>query len=139
MVDLQDRHTCPSLEEIGEYVRNPVFARFCDEVKEKYGCQEILQYSSCSLAPGWNVKFRKGGRALCTLYPREGYVTIMVVVGRKEKEAVEAALPDCDPRLRELYYQTQEGNGQRWLMIDVEDPDRLYQDVFCLLQIRRKP
>lgn len=25
MMDLQDKSTCPTLEEIGEYVRNPVF------------------------------------------------------------------------------------------------------------------
>lgn len=27
MIDLQDKSTCPTLEEIGEYVRNPVFMR----------------------------------------------------------------------------------------------------------------
>lgn len=37
----------------------------------------------------------------------------------------------------EKYHQTQEGNGQRWLMIDLEDEDELYKDLLRLIQIRR--
>ena len=85
---------------------------------------------------GWNVKFKKSGKALCTVYPRESYFTAMVVVGQKEKGAVEAALPSCAAALQELYARTREGNGQRWLMIDLEDRDGLYRDVFRLMDIR---
>jgi hypothetical protein len=34
MIDLKDKNQCPVLEEIGEYVGNPVFMQFCVEVKE---------------------------------------------------------------------------------------------------------
>lgn len=51
----------------------------------------------------------------------------MVVIGQKEKEAVSALLSDCCSRLRDIYRETPEGegNGQRWLMIDLEDLDSL--------------
>ncbi len=39
----------------------------------------------------------------------------MIVTGTKEKEPVEAILPECTARLSDIYNQTQEGNGQRWL------------------------
>ena len=42
----------------------------------------------------------------------------------KTKEEAEALLPGCTAELQELYEQTQEGNGQKWLMIDLEDQDR---------------
>ena len=29
MINLTDRNVCPSLEEIGEYIGNPVFLQFC--------------------------------------------------------------------------------------------------------------
>ena len=45
-------------------------------------------------------------------------------------------LADCTERLREIYRQTPEGNGQRWLMLDLEDPDELYRDVMRLIRIR---
>lgn len=56
-------------------------------------CREKIEYSSCSWISGWNIKFKKAGKTLCTVYPQEGYVTVMTVVGRKEKEAVENILP----------------------------------------------
>lgn len=45
---------------------------------------------------GCNVIFKKSGRRLCTIYPREVYFTVLVVIGSKVKEAVEIILCDCD-------------------------------------------
>lgn len=137
MIDPRDKSTRPTLEELAEYVGNPLFPRFCQEIKDTYQCQEAIEYSRCGLEPGWNVKFKKSGKALCTLYLREGFFTAMVVVGRKEQEAVEAVLPESTDRLRAVYQQTRACNGQRWLMIDLEDQDGLYQDVLRLIQIRK--
>ena len=136
MIDLHDKTARPTLEDIAAYVRNPVFRDFCAELMERYGCREAIEYSACSMEPGWNVKFKKSGRSLCTVYPRETFFTVMAVAGRREKEAVEAMLPDCTPQLREIHSRTREVNGQRWLMIDLEDRDRLYEDVFRLMDIR---
>ncbi len=137
MIDPRDKTTRPTLEEIAAYVQNPVFPGFCAELMERYGCREAIEYSACGLEPGWNVKFKKSGRSLCTIYLRESYFTAMVVVGRRERASVEAILPDCSPRLREIYAQTREGGGQRWLMIDLEDRDEVYRDVLRLIEIRR--
>lgn len=137
MTNLPRNSHPPTLEEIGLFVKNPVFTQFCSEVKERYQCSEKIEYSSCSWEPGWNIKFKKSGKTLCTLYPKEQYFTVMVVVGRKEKEPVEAILPECTSELQEIYYQTKEGNGQRWLMVDLEDHEAMYHDLMRLIQIRR--
>ena len=47
-MDLQDKSRRPILEEIGEYIRNPVFMQFCSEIKITYKCNEKIEYSSCS-------------------------------------------------------------------------------------------
>ena len=117
MIDLQDRTVCPTLEDIAEAVHNPLFEKFCSKIKETYGVSEKIEFSSCSMEPGWNVKFKKSSRALCTVYPREAY-------------------SHCSVKLQEIYRQTKEGNGQRWLMIDLEDPDDSYEDVLELIKIR---
>lgn len=137
MLDLQDKKICPTLEDISEYVRTPAFLRFCSGIKSTYQCSERIEYSSCSWEKGWNIKFKKAGKTLCTIYPREGWFTVMIVVGVKEKAAVETILPECTPELRNIYAQTREGNGQRWLMVDLEDQGDLYRDVLRLVQIRR--
>ena len=135
-MDRLDKSRRPSLEEIGEYVGNPLFSQFCGEVKDRYQCAERIEFSACSMEKGWNVKFKKSGKALCTVYPREAYFTAMVVVGQKEKGLGGPALPSCAAALQELYARTREANGQRWLMIDLEDRDDLYRDVFRLMDIR---
>ncbi len=137
MKDLKDRNICPTLEDIGQYIGNSVFLPFCSQVKSQYLCNEKIEFSSCSWEKGWNVKFKKAGKTLCTIYPRENYFTVMIVVGKKEQQFVETILPECSPQLQQIYHQTKEGNGQRWLMIDLEDRDNLYDDIFRLLQIRR--
>lgn len=137
MTDLQDKKNCPSFQEISEYVKNPIFVQFCSEIRKIYQCIEKIEYSSCSWEKGWNIKFKKAGKTLCTIYPRECYFTVMVVAGAKEKASVEAILPECTPELSEIYHQTEEGNGQRWLMIDLEDKGSLYNDVLRLIKIRR--
>ncbi len=136
MIDIKNREHCPILEELEDYIQNPVFMRFCSEIKEKYRCSEKIEFSSCSWEFGWNIKFRKSGKSLCTIYPREGYFTVLVVVGKKEKEVAEAMLQECTSELREIYDQTKEGNGQKWLMIDLEDQGKLYDDVLRLIDIR---
>lgn len=137
MIDLQNRGICPTLDEIGTYIRNPLFETFCSEIKERHGAKEKIEFSSCSWESGWNVKFKKSGKNLCTIYPRESFFTVLVVVGKKEKELVETILPDCTGELQEIYDRTEEGNSQKWLMIDLEDQGELFRDVFRLIEIRR--
>lgn len=138
MINIKNREYCPTLEEIGEYINNPVFMQFCSDIKTKYNCKEKIEFSSCSWEFGWNVKFKKAGKNLCTIYPRESFFTVLVVIGQKEKEAVENILSECTPVLRDIYMQTKIGNGQKWLMIDLEDKEKMYLDVLRLIDIRRK-
>lgn len=137
MIDIQNKEICPTLDEMGEYIRNSVFYQFCMDIKTKYNCKEKIEFSSCSWEYGWNVKFKKSGKNLCTIYPREGYFTVLVVVGNKEKEAVEEMLKECTPELRDIYNQTKAGNGQKWLMIDLEDKGKMVADVLRLIDIRK--
>ena len=136
MIRLQDRSYAPALNEISAYVQNPVFQQFCSDIKETYNCKEKIEYSSCSMAPGWNIKFKKSGKSLCTIYPHISYFTVLVVVGAKEKEAVNALLPDCGAELQQIYEQTKEGNGQKWLMVNLTDQDSMYRDTLRLIKIR---
>ncbi|MEI3037431.1 MAG: DUF3788 family protein [Oscillospiraceae bacterium] len=69
--------------------------------------------------------------------PQRNYFTVLVVVGKKEKDAVKAILQEFNPILRDIYCQTKDGNGQRWLMIDLEDKENMYSDIFRLIDIRR--
>ena len=65
---------------------------------------------------------------------KNGFFTVLVVIGKKEKEEVESCLGEMTPAIQELYYRTKEGNGQRWLMIDLEDREDIFQNVLWLIR-----
>ena len=56
MIDMQNQEEIPILEDFAAYIRNPVFMKFCSEIKKKYRCHEKIEFSRCSLERGWNVK-----------------------------------------------------------------------------------
>lgn len=138
MINIKDISHTPTLSEINQYVQIPLFNEVCDYMNSEYHAICKIEYSKDSLLRGWNVKFRKSGKALCVIYPKPKYFTILVVIGRKEKEEVENQLPHLSTPIQELYKNTNEGMGQRWLMIDVQANDCVYQDTLKLIAIRFK-
>jgi hypothetical protein len=84
------------------------------------------------------VKYKKSGRALCTLYPDAGQFIALVTIGAKEATEAELLLPTCTEFLRELYARTQTFNGARWLMIHVTD-EGVLEDVKKLIRLRVAP
>lgn len=138
MIDIKDMGYIPSIAEIGDSIGLPLFEVFCRYMDEEYQAVRKIEYSKDVWARGWNVKFRKAGKSLCVVYPKNKYFTVLVVVSNKEKERVENMLPYLSGELQELYRNTKEGNGQRWLMIDLYSDDEVYQDVLQLIRIRRE-
>lgn len=135
MWDKLDRTQPPSPQTVSEYVRNPLWDNLCAHLEEQYGSKPEITYSGCSM-PGWNVKYKKAGRALCTLYPMEGFFTALVVIGERERMEAELALCNCTEYLQALYQATAISMGQKWLMIDVHEQPVL-EDVKVLISIRR--
>ena len=57
----------PNLEQIAAFAGTPLWAELCTWLETEWNVRPLVQYSSCSGAKGWNVKYRKSGRAVCTL------------------------------------------------------------------------
>ena len=128
----------PTLEEIANFIASPLWGELCAWAEKTYQIEPKVEHSTCSGAPGWNVKYRKGGRALCTLYPDDGQFIAMVSVGVKEAPEAELLLPTCSDYMRELFARTQTFNGGRWLMIRGTDAAVL-EDVKKLIRLRVAP
>ena len=128
----------PTLEQISEYIESPLWGELCQWAEKSYQIEPKVEHSTCSGAPGWNMKYKKGGRALCTLYPDEGQFTALITVGAKEAPEAELLLPTCSDYIRELFARTQTMNGARWLMIRVTDAQVL-EDVKKLIRLRVAP
>jgi len=132
----------PSIADIRNYIgeTKPIWDELVLYLEKTYKPKRQLDYSKDSLQPGWNVKYRKSGKALCTFYPMEGYFIALIVVGPKEKEKVrhdmEAAL--FSESVKKLYEKSAYSTMGRWLMIEVKDKSVL-NDIKPLIGIRIMP
>lgn len=128
----------PSMEELDRYADNLLWTELRQYLKDAYGAEPRMDYSRCGLEPGWNVKFKKGSKALTTVYFRPGYVTAMISVAPRDEAAAERVLLTCTEATRALYRNTASSKMGRWLMLDLTSPE-LLEDVKALLALRAKP
>ena len=132
----------PDNEDITDFIGKgaPLWAGLKTYLEHTYGVPSKMSYSKCSAQPGWNMKYQKSGKSLCTMYPMEGYFIALIVIGTKEETEVEsaAALGRFTPYMTELYRRTAFSCGGRWLMIQVTDREIL-EDVKKLITIRVRP
>lgn len=125
----------PSFEYISKYINSGLWDELNSYLQEVYKIEPQFCYSKESHA--WNLKYRKSGKSLCTLYPMEGFFIALVVIGSKETVETELVLPTCTEYTRELYNKTVFKAGGRWLMIRVTETGIL-EDVKKLTSIRAK-
>jgi len=87
---------------------------------------------------GWTIRYRKGGKTLCSLFPEKGGFTVLIVLGRKESEKALLIRDELSSKIRKLLGDTEQLHDGRWLwirLLTASDTD----DVKKLLQIKRKP
>lgn len=125
----------PSLGEISAFVKNELFDKVRDKIETELKVTPRLEYSSCSAQKGWNIKYKKGGRSLCTLYPMDGFFISLVVMGRREEEHMPLILPALSAQTQALYERTPFSLGGRWLMLTVHDEER-FHDLLSLVKVR---
>ena len=134
---LYDKNTSPSFKDMSNYVNTQLWYKLNSFLQNTYHIRPILSYSRCSMRAGWNAKYRKGGKSLCTLYPMAGSFIALVVIGNREGHEAEMLLPLYSEYTQSLYRNTVFSAGGRWLMMLVTEPVIL-EDVINLIQLRVK-
>lgn len=135
--ELFEQSNLPTWDDIGKFVNNELWQELNSFLQTTYPVLPKLAYSKCSMQKGWNLKYRKSGKSLCTLYPMQGYFIVLVVIGEKEKTETELLLPLCSEYTKTLFENTAYGSGSKWLMMDVTEKPIL-EDVKNLIKIRAK-
>jgi len=86
---------------------------------------------------GWTIRYRKGGKTLCSLFPENGGFTVLVVLGKEESEKALAMTHELSSRIRTLLKNTEQSHDGRWLwirLLTISDTS----DIKKLLQIKRR-
>lgn len=104
-------------------------------IEQEYSAMPQIVYSVCSGASGWNVKYKKSGKALCTLYPESDGFIALVVLSAADMELFDAVKSDYTQYTAKLYDNCKPFNNTKWLMVRVSDNDIL-DDVKKLFKLK---
>jgi hypothetical protein len=88
-----DRSAAPDMCAIEDYIGGPARRRWLElvsHIEGAYSAKPQIAYSVCAGKPGWNVKYKKSGKALCTLYPEPDSFIALVVLGSEDIARFEA-------------------------------------------------
>ena len=127
----------PSFEEIEAFIGSKLWQELNLALQERYRIMPALSFSKCAAQPGWNVKYKKGGKSLCTLYPMDGFFIALVTIGNKETHELEQTLSSYSEYTQDLYRRTSFSCGGRWLMINVTEK-AILNDVVNLVYLRAR-
>ncbi|MEL7570118.1 MAG: DUF3788 domain-containing protein [Eubacteriaceae bacterium] len=134
--ELYGSETEPTDKNIESFINSELWGELNEYLQKSYGVAPVKSYSKCSAQRGWNIKYQKASKSLCTLYPMEGYFIALVVIGAKEQTEAELYLNAASDYVKKLYEKTTFSAGGRWLMINVTD-EKILNDVKNLIAIRK--
>lgn len=129
----------PAMEDIEKFVDMHILKGFGQYLEETYMAQMKIEYSNCSAQRGWNIKYKKGSKAVTTIYPMEGYFIALVSVSPKNEPEAELLLHSLTEYTQKLYKKARAlPRMGRWLMIEVRDA-AILNDVKRLIGIKIEP
>lgn len=133
--------TTPTFDEITSIFPEPVRDWWLDLnafIQIRYQAKPKLEYSKCTLQKGWNIKYKKAGKSLCTLYPANDKFITLIVIKTEMIPMIETLSPQVEPYLMEMIKSGRPMNGTLWLMIEVKS-QAILANIKELLLLKQAP
>ena len=86
---------------------------------------------------GWSLRYTKT-KALRSLVPAYRLLSVLVVLGRAEREKFEERRPSWSPRLVRLYDETHTYHDGKWMTVGISSAGHR-REVTKLLSMKRPP
>jgi hypothetical protein len=84
------------------------------------------------------LRFRRGGKTLVSLLPKESEIGILVIYGKDERSKFEAQQANFSSKVVSEYNSATTYHDGKWIMFHLPDEDVL-NDLLPMLAIKRKP
>ena len=129
-----------AFEELSGYIEEPALSWWLDInafLQNTYKAKPKMSFSKCSMQKGWNVKYQKSGKSLCTLYPEKESFIVLIVVKLELIPIIEAMQNDFEPMVLDVVKSARPFNGTKWLMIRVES-DAILKNARELLVLKHE-
>ena len=80
--EMFEKETQPTKSELKDFVGTKLFTDLDHHLCDGYKVKPKISYSNCAMDNniwrGWNIKYQKSGKSLCTIYPQQGYFLVLV-------------------------------------------------------------
>ncbi len=129
----------PTAEELNQLIGEDIFkiwSAINNFIKDNYDMEMI--WDNGGKAGVFELKYRKGGRTFCALYPREKGICVLIILGKNEREKFEASRENFSAYINNLYDNTHQYHDGKWLCLDITNSS-LIEDIERLLLIKKKP
>ena len=137
--ELFDREHEPSETQIREYIDTSLFDDLDAYLRHTYKVKPRMAYSNCGMDKGlwrgWNIKYQKGGKSLCTLYPKQGYLHLLLPVGMRDMDEAEVMIQSCTAYTQDLFNHTVCGHNGKSLAFEVND-EAVLEDMKIMIGLR---
>ena len=142
--ELYGKGNQPTFEQIQEYVSAPLWDELTDYLQQTYNIKPRIEYSGCIMDKGawkgWNVKYKKSGKSLCTLYPKQGYFLSLITIAEKDATEADMIVSSCTDYIRAMYHNTEFGKNYGKMMGIEVTSEEILRDMneFMALRIGAK-
>ena len=137
---IRDVSHMPAYDEIVDYINMPareLWRHINHFIQQRYKASPKIMHSICSAKPGWNVKYQKSGKSLCTLYPEKDCFVSLIVITLDLLPVIEALSEEFTAETLRKIRTAKPFNGTLWLMLQVESELQL-SDVKQLLLLKHE-
>jgi len=107
----------------------------CSYIESGLNAQPQTSFSTCSGAPGWNLKYKKNSKAICTIYPEKNEFYVLITFNNATLEKFDIVSGNFSKYTQNLVKSTQLHNGTKWFMVKV-DSGEAAQDVKKLIELK---
>lgn len=129
----------PTEQQITDFIANPLWQELSDHLIRTYLIKPKKTYSRCSMGEGywkgWNIKFQKSGKSLCTIYPKQGFFVAMVSFSAKEMDDADVLIQMCDNYTKEKYKNAKSSKLGKSVSLEVTN-ENILNDIKELAAFR---
>jgi AraC family transcriptional regulator len=138
--ELYSKENEPTDEQIQDFVATPLWGELADYLQQTYKVKPKIENSGCMMDKGvwkgWNFKYKKSGKSLCTLYPKQGYFLSLITIAEKDAAEADLIVPLCTDYVKELYHRAEFGkNYGKMLGIEVTS-EEIMRDMKEFMALR---
>lgn len=136
---LCDKDHPPSVEEIHAVIGSEakeVWLRLTGFVENNYNHEAELNYGGKNY--GWNVRYRKSGKTLFSMFPERNCFTVLLVLGKKEADKYNERQNEFGGYFKAVFDGSPQYHDGRWLWIKINDT-HVVDDIERMILIKKKP